>query len=95
MSEQKLRVWWMPRVPGKCFYRNVDNIFEAQVTLEILGLYDLFLESQEIVHQYGNAGGLEVYITEESGDVEYPGWFEWYNDEDDDIYSVDENGVSP
>jgi len=59
---QKLRVWWIPQVPGKPFYVPVDSVKEGRKLLEVLADYDAFQFENRIKPDYSNAGGLtETY----------------------------------
>lgn len=79
MSEQQLKVWWIPQVPGKSFEVPVASIDEAKLLLRTLARYDQFQLDHDIKGDYCNAGGLQVF---EDGD-----WFDW---EDDEGRSIDD-----
>lgn len=88
----KLRVWWIPQVPGKVFYVLVDTIKEAKSVLKILAEYDLFQLRNNIKPDFCNASGLEEYII-----VDLPEryeWCEWENENGDNIDHVNDNGES-
>ena len=53
-----LRVWWIPQVPGKSFYKPVANLVEAKLLLDTLADYDAFQLRHRIKPDYCNAGGL-------------------------------------
>lgn len=85
MSELKLRVWWIPQVPGKPFRVDVSSPAEARKILDVLAHYDLFQLEQRIKPDFCNAGGLEAF--DQTGDGE---WCDWFDPEtDDDIDSFD------
>jgi hypothetical protein len=69
MATKKLRVWWIPQVPGKPFHVEVESITEAKKLLDTLAKYDLFQLAHKIKPDYCNAGGLEVNVKR--------AWEEW------------------
>lgn len=75
------RVWHIPQVPGEPFIVNVSGPEEARKILDILADYDLFQFENRIKPDYTNVGGLEVFDRGE--------WVEWYDCEDQDIWSTD------
>lgn len=93
-----LRVWWIPQVPGKCFYVPVSSVEEAAKLLFVLADYDLFQYKNKIKPDYCNAGGLQVWTEdawkEDIGDgLEKSDWCDWYDEEtgeDDPIKYVEE-----
>lgn len=78
----RMRVWWIPQVPMKPFHVDVKTLDEAKLLLNTLAQYDLFQLENNIKPDYSNAGGLEMY-DEEEGD-----WFEWSNEDGDQIDEV-------
>lgn len=79
MSNNELRVWWVPQVPGSAFYVPVTSLEQAKLVMDVLARYDLFQYQQNIKPDYVNAGGLEEY------DVERGGWVTWYSADGDDF----------
>jgi hypothetical protein len=77
----KLRVWWIPQIPGKPFYKQVDNLVQAKILLDTLADYDIFQYENRIKGDYCNAGGLQEWDEEEQE------WFDW---EDEDCRSIDD-----
>ena len=75
----KLRVWWIPQVPGEPFYVEIKDIEQAVFLIRTLAKYDEFQFKNNIKPDYCNAGGLETLNTEEQE------WEEWYDDDGDDI----------
>jgi hypothetical protein len=77
----KLRVWWIPQVPGKQFFVPVQGFVQAKLILAALAHYDLFQFENRIKPDYCNAGGLEVWNENSSDDNGNPvgvgGWEEW------------------
>lgn len=71
MTEGDLRVWWIPQVPMKAFYRNVVDLAQAALLIETLADYDRFQFENRIKPDYANMGGLQVF---EDGD-----WVNWYD----------------
>ncbi len=83
----KLRVWWIPQVPGKPFQVEVANLIEAKLLLNALENYDQFQVDNRIKGDYCNCGGLEMW-NEEDND-----WEEWFNEDYDreiDDYTLEE-----
>ncbi len=83
----KLRVWWIPQVPGKPFHVEVTNLVEAKLLLNALENYDQFQVDNRIKGDYCNCGGLEMW-NEEDND-----WEEWFNEDYDreiDDYTLEE-----
>ena len=72
---QKLRVWWIPQVPGKPFYVAVDTVAEGVKLTNILAMYDLFQFNNRIKPDYCNMGGLHVF---EDSEAE---WVDWYSED--------------
>ena len=56
-----LRVWWVPQIPGKPYYKIVGNLKEARLLLDTLAEYDDFQFTNNITPDYPNTGGLEIY----------------------------------
>lgn len=82
---KKLRVWWIPQVPGKPFYVPVEDELEAVKVMALLACYDCFQWNQNIKPDYCNVGGLEMWDEEEQD------WVEWYyEDECKDYEDVEE-----
>jgi hypothetical protein len=86
-----LRVWWIPQVGAKIptFRIPVNTIREAKLLLDTLAFYDLYQLDNRIKPDYANTGELECY---EKGDGENMDWYEWHNDDGEDIDHVDDNG---
>lgn len=79
---QKLRVWWIPQIPGKSFYVAVDTVAEGVKLLDVLAMYDVFQFDNRIKPDYCNAGGLNVFEDDvwedwHSEDYEYDNPKEW------------------
>jgi hypothetical protein len=77
---KKLRVWWIPQIPGKPFYVPVNSLEEAKLVLDTLAAYDLFQLKNNIKPDYANAGGLQEW--EEEGKE----WVDWYDEEASDDF---------
>ena len=73
-----LRVWWIPQIPSNPFHVAVDTPQEAKKLLTVLADYDLFQFENKIKPDYSNAGGLEVYSTQDHE------WSEWHDKATDD-----------
>lgn len=82
-----LRVWHIPQVPGKPFHVPVATPQEAKKILDVLAKYDQFQFEHNIKPDYCNAAGLEVYEADTGEGA--PGWCEWYDENGDDIDSVE------
>lgn len=83
-TEDRLRVWWIPQVPGMPFRVGVPDIRTARILLDALADYDMFQLAHNIKPDYSNAGGLEVCKGGE--------WEDWYDDDQNDIEAYDTNG---
>lgn len=83
-KEGRLKVWWIPQVPGKSFDVPVSSAEQGKFLLNVLAEYDLFQFENRIKPDYANAGGLMAF---EDGE-----WCDW-TDEDgntiDDLALVD------
>ncbi len=75
--EGALRVWWIPQVPGKPFYRAVADLPQALLLIEALAYYDMFQFENQIKPDYCNAGGVEILRNGE--------WEDWYADDGNDF----------
>lgn len=67
----KLRVWWMPQLPGELFSVPVSSVDEGVKIIDVLGKYDNFQLENNIKPDYANAGGIEMY-DDDLGD-----WVDW------------------
>jgi len=91
MTEQKMRVWWIPQIPMKPFQVEVKDLVEAKKILDVLTDYDTFQFENNVKPDYCNAGGLEVWDENSDGEGT-PDWVEWSNDDGYNIDEVDEEG---
>ena len=82
MSEQKLRVYWIPQVGrvSEAFYVPVRDLREAKLIIDALAVYDAYQLQENIKPDYCSVGGLEMY-DEEEGE-----WIGWYLETDDEYY---------
>jgi hypothetical protein len=87
-SQEKLKVWWIPQVPGQRFEVPVKTIDEAVLLLTALADYDKFQYEQNVKPDYSNAGGLLVF---EEKDQE---WLDWENEEGESIDDVMDERIS-
>lgn len=78
-KEVKLRVWWIPQVPGTPFHIEVKDIEQAIFLMKVLADYDDFQLKNNIKPDYSNVGGLEVFNEEDQE------WEEWYDNDEDGI----------
>jgi len=75
----KLRVWWIPQVPGTPFHVEVKDIEQAIFLMRVLADYDKFQFENNIKPDYSNAGGLEIFNEEDQE------WEDWYDNDGEDI----------
>lgn len=75
-NQGALRVWWIPQVPGRQFFVEVESVDEAIKVLGLLARYDLFQLKHQIKGDFCNAGGLECFSQDGDG-----GWCDWYDEE--------------
>jgi hypothetical protein len=76
----RLRVWWIPQVPGKPFHVGVDTVAEGVKIMAVLARYDAFQFDNNIKPDYCNAGGLEMWDTNFDGEGNAD-WCSWYDEE--------------
>lgn len=74
MNEKKLRVWWIPQVPGKPFRADVPSLAEGVRLMRVLADYDIFQYENRVKPDYCNAGGIEMIDTDGE-------WCSWYDEE--------------
>lgn len=70
----KLKVWWIPQVPGRPFEVAVASVEEGAKLLDVLADYDAFQFKNRIKPDYCNAGGL-VQLDDDGE------WTDWCDDE--------------
>lgn len=75
----KLKVWWIPQIPGKPFEVPVESIAEGVKLMDILAKYDIFQFENHIKPEYSNAGGLMMI----DSDGEWTDWYDEESGEDD------------
>jgi len=86
-ATKKMKVWWIPQIPGKSFDVPVNSLEEASLLLDTLAAYDLFQYENRIKPDYSNAGGLVVWDENSDGDGT-PGWVDYYDDETGDDFET-------
>ncbi len=77
---KKLRVWWIPQVPGKPFHVEVETVASGVLLLNTLADYDQFQLDNNIKPDYCNVGGLQEWEPNADG----PGqgdWVDWYDEQ--------------
>jgi superinfection exclusion protein gp17 len=84
---QRLRVWWIPQVPGEPFHFDVSSPAEGAKMLAVLADYDSFQLENHIKGDYANVGGLEEFADGE--------WAEWHDGNGDDINDLMRIGCVP
>ena len=72
----KLRVWWIPQVPGEPFYVPVESSERGRWLMGVLADYDRFQYENRIKPDYCNAGGLAEF------DEEAQDWWDVDDDEE-------------
>lgn len=79
----KLRVWWIPQVPGKPFHVPVNSVEEGVLIMQTLAEYDKFQFENNIKPDYCNAGGLEILREwdPETMPCGHRQWEDWYDEE--------------
>jgi hypothetical protein len=77
----KLRVWWIPQVPGKPFHVDVGSVAEGVKVVVTLAQYDLFQLENNIKPDYCNAGGLQLFDPTDTEDGPDGSWVDWYDEE--------------
>ena len=77
----KLRVWWVPQVPGKPFFVNVDTVEEGVKLMGILADYDAFQFEHNIKPDYANVGGLMMFDPKDTTDSPNGSWVDWWDEE--------------
>jgi hypothetical protein len=68
-----LKVWWIPQVPGKPFFVEVESVAEGAKLMAVLADYDNFQYENNIKPDYCNSGGLMML---ENGE-----WVDWEDSE--------------
>lgn len=77
----KLRVWWIPQVPMKSFYVDVDSVKEGIKIMAVLATYDAFQYANNIKPDYSNTGGLQMFDELDDTDGPDGSWCDWMDDE--------------
>lgn len=75
-----MRVWWIPQVPMKPFYVEVNSLEQAILIDNTLSRYDMFQFKNNIKPDYTNVGGVELYVGDRP-EFEGEEWTEYFNDE--------------
>lgn len=73
-----LRIWYIPQVPMKAFYRDISSLEEGRNLLNTIYDVALFEYYNKVKPDYSNAGGIERW--EEDGE----GGYAWSEVDDDD-----------
>ena len=76
MQNKKLRIWWIPQVPGQGdpFYVSVESLKEAELIYNTLSKYDLYQYMNRIKPDYTNVGGLQEQDNKDDD------WCDWYSE---------------
>lgn len=80
-NETKLKVWWIPQVPGEMFFVSVGSVAEGVKIMDVLAEYDLFQLENRIKPDYCNAGGLLMLDTDDKDDGPEGSWVDWCDEE--------------
>lgn len=78
----KLRVYHYPQVPCKGFKVEVRDEIEALRIMDILAFQHLFLEKHNIIPDYSNAMGVEMWDENSDGEGNAD-WVDYYNHEEE------------
>ena len=73
----KLRVWWIPQIPGSPFHVDVASVDEGAKIMDTLANYDLFQLEHNIKTDYANAGGLMMLDPDDHEDSPEGSWVDW------------------
>ena len=73
----KLRIYHIAQVPCKPFYVEVENEKEASKIMDVLTNQHLFLYEENIIPDYSNVMGVEMFDEYEND------WLDYYNDEEE------------
>ena len=74
----RIRVWWIPQMPGTPFFYSVPTLEAAAMLCDALAAYDLFQLEYQIKPDYCNAGGISVL----DADGE---WVDFNSGDEDDV----------
>ncbi len=69
-DEGALRVWWIPQLPMKPFFVDVDSVEIGRKIVDVLVDYDLFQHENNIKPDYCNASGLSIFVNGDWEDLE-------------------------
>ena len=86
-----LRVWWIPQVPMRSFYVEVDSTKEAKKIMNVLANYDIFQFENNIKPDYCNAGGLQMWEVNFDGEGS-DDWCDWSDEDGNCIDDIDDEG---
>ena len=77
----KLRIWWIPQIPGKAFTVMVSSVEEGVKLLDVLADYDDFQLQNNIKPDYSNAGGLQAFDPDDKEEGPGGSWVDWFDEE--------------
>jgi len=77
----KMKVWWIPQVPGRPFEFDVQSVQEGVKVMDILAEYDAFQFENNIKPDYCNAGGINVFDTTDTTEGPDGSWVSWWDEE--------------
>lgn len=64
------RIWHIPQVPGKAFFKEVESAIEGKRLLETLHAYDLFQVNNNIKPDNLSVSGIQAFRDGEWEEVE-------------------------
>lgn len=87
----KLRIYHFAQVPCKPFFVEVADEYEAKKMMDTLAQQHLFLEKENIIPDYSNAMGVEMWDENCDGEGK-AGWCDYWNEEElMDFSEIEEN----
>ena len=70
----KLKVWWLPLVPGNTFYVDVDSVDDGKKVMKILAEYDEFQIENGIKSGLTRSCGLMTFDENDTTDGPDGSW---------------------
>ncbi|MFF0498489.1 hypothetical protein ACFYU5_18935 [Nocardia aobensis] len=74
-----LRIWYIPQIPMKAYYRDITSVEEGRNLLDAIYELALFEFHNNVKPDYSNAGGIERW--EEDGE----GGYSWCTVDEDEM----------
>ena len=79
----KYRVIWIPQLPVKSFYVEVESPEQGALIHETLTRYNQFQLDNKIRPNYRNYGDLQVFDPNDTHDGPDGSWSDWYSEDDE------------